>query len=191
MSVLTIQASPFINFMSSCSTSFSHNFIHILCFYFHNLSKLKYNRWYFSYTPLPLLWKIWSVLVTDNNLQYVLCYRQSVQIRPWKTISQYNITSGQNKKISKYYVWKYFDWKQTLLESNILLGKICRLCPNPILRPDKIFSMDESGVTVQNSVTSEMNFNDLMILWWITAVYNLGTKSLLLKKTENGWNSSN
>ena len=26
---------------------------------------------------------------------------------------------------------------------------ICRLCPDAILRPDEIFSMDESGVTVQ------------------------------------------
>ena len=27
-------------------------------------------------------------------------------------------------------------------------GTICRLCPDAILRPDEIFSMDESGVTV-------------------------------------------
>ena len=40
-------------------------------------------------------------------------------------------------------------------------GTICRLCPDTILRPDEIFSMDESGVTVNISklnkshVTSE------------------------------------
>ena len=27
-------------------------------------------------------------------------------------------------------------------------GTICRFCPDAILRPDEIFSMDESGVTV-------------------------------------------
>ena len=27
-------------------------------------------------------------------------------------------------------------------------GAICRLCPDAILRPDELFSMDESGVTV-------------------------------------------
>ena len=29
-------------------------------------------------------------------------------------------------------------------------GTMCRLCPDAISRPDEIFSMDESGVTVKN-----------------------------------------
>ena len=73
---------------------------------------------------------------------------QSVHIRPWKTISQHNIASGRIIRISKYFVWtKYFDRKQTLLGCHIL--SICRLCPDAILRPDEIFSMDVSGVTVK------------------------------------------
>ena len=31
-------------------------------------------------------------------------------------------------------------------------GTICRLCPDAILRPDEIFAMDESGVTVNENV---------------------------------------
>ena len=31
-------------------------------------------------------------------------------------------------------------------------GTICRLCPDAILRPDEIFSRDESGVTVKGQL---------------------------------------
>ena len=49
--------------------------------------------------------------------------KQSVRICPWKTISQHNIASWRNMKKSRYFVWtKYFDWKQTLLGSNISSG---------------------------------------------------------------------
>ena len=55
---------------------------------------------------------------------------QSVHIRPWKTISQHNIASGRNVKKTKYYIWtKYFDWKRTLLGSNISSGHNLQIAP--------------------------------------------------------------
>ena len=77
------------------------------------------------------------LLLTEGILSHIhfltfvtsKCPTQSVYIRPWKTISQHNIASGRNMKKSKYYVWtKYFDWKQTLLGSNISSGHNLQHC---------------------------------------------------------------
>ena len=63
----------------------------------------------------------WVSDVLDCQIAIMLsAYYQSVHIRPWKIISRHNIASGPNIKKSKYNVWtKYFDWKQTLLGSNL------------------------------------------------------------------------
>ena len=52
---------------------------------------------------------------------YSMCPVQSVHIRPWKTISQHQIAPGRNIK-NRNIMSKYFDWKQTLLGSNISSG---------------------------------------------------------------------
>ena len=49
--------------------------------------------------------------------------------------------SGQNILTGSKFCW----------EAIFRQGPICRLCPDAILRPDEISSMDESGVTVKET----------------------------------------
>ena len=84
----------------------------------------------------------------DNDWLIASCHAliQSVHICPWKIISRYNIASGQNLKKNR----------NMMSGQNILTGsKLCWeaiFCQGTILRPDEIFSMDESGVTVMVSL---------------------------------------
>ena len=71
----------------------------------------------------PLTMYCWRNILSTFRWLWLAVDIQSVHIRPWKIISQHNIASGRNMKKSKYYVWtKYFDWRQTLLGSNISSG---------------------------------------------------------------------